>query len=378
MIRFLVSLLVLCFCLYTAFNPLGGDSPFKWIIYGLMGLIPLTIITLNGKIAGRYVNLVGFWLALFGTLLMLHINFAREQPINDIILLLSFTCLTSLCSISSAQVPVFKTLFALFLIESIATLPVFLVTIPGGGYAAGWRGMFENPNTNSIFLISTLIASVLSSPSVRLKKFIYICVFIGVLFTRSRNALLVCMMITAGDILKYRLSKLEKILPILLVGVLVFAGYYMLVIEPMSKGGLEMMGKDQGSAGRSLQLLYITGNFDLSMFGGGRIVNSIVEDNTKYPVHNMYIASVYVLGILITAVYLAFAYWMYRKAKSIMFKVCFLAAHFYFFFEPGYLFCVQLDYFLPMLVLCSTFHTSVYGNKEQHRALCKIHRNHNI
>ncbi len=358
MIKFLVSLMVACFCLYTALNPAGGDSPFKWVVYGLMVLVPAAVLTQNTTTADQYLHIVGKWAISFIALFILHIVFAHEQPLNDIILLLSFTALSSLLVIDSAQTAIYKTLLVLLVIETIVTLPEFLVTMPFGNYDYRWNGMFQNSNTNSIFFVATLIATVLTSPSTKIKKIIYILVFIGVFFTRSRNALLVCVMIAAGDFLKFKLTKFEKILPLILVGVLIFAGYYMMVIEPVSKGGLEMMGKNQGSTGRSLQILYVTSHFDLSWFGGGKIVDSIVQSNTNYPVHNMYIASVYVLGTVITAAYLVFAYWMYRKAKDIMYKICFLAAHFYFFFEPGGIFCVQLDFFLPMLVLCSAFYNA--------------------
>ena len=366
MIKIVVTLLIVSFCVYTVFFPVGGDSPFKWVIYGLMGVLPCQIFLLGNSVMDRYLRMLWPWVVTFAVLLAMHLVAAHEKPVNDIILVVSMVSLTSVMAVGGVQKVVLRTLLWMFLFQMTVFLPLYLIKGPGSGYNDGWTGMFSNANTCSIFLVSTLLATAVSMEKGKRKYLLYGALFIAIFLTRSRNALLVGIAIIGSDLLQAKLVRFEKILPLVLVGVLIYAAYYMMVIEPASaKGGLEMMGKDQGSAGRGVQLLYITSHYDITPFGFGRIANTMTEKATNYPVHNMYVASLYVLGWIIPVVYVGFVYWMYRKARRLMYKICLLAAHFYFFFEPGYIFCVQLDYFLPMFTLCSCF----YNNSLFHKKL---------
>ena len=347
------SLLVLSLAIYTMIDPQGGDSPFKWVVYSTMLLLPLYLLSLSDNII-RYGNVMMNWAICFLLLFICHIVLAKEKPLNDIVLLISFFSLSATAISSKLEKSVWVCLLIVFVLESCITLPF---GFNSSGYADGWKGFFQNPNTNSIFICSTVIASILGCHNRKIRITVFILAFVAILASRSRNALLVYLMITIGRLFEYKLIKFQKYFPLLIIILLVFASYYMLVIEPTATStDLEMMGKNQGSAGRSLQLLYLVSNFDLTLWGHGRYVNSLIEDYTGYPVHNVFAASFYVLGLFISTAYILFIGWLYCKSLSYKFKICLLAVQFYLFFEPGVFFSVQLFCYLPMFVLCTYFY----------------------
>lgn len=354
-------ILALSLIIYTIIDPKGGDSPFKWVVYSMMLWLPIHLISVK-KICIRYGKIMFRWMLGFLTLFSCHIFFANEQPLNDIILFMSFFSLSAIALTTRLQTSVWICLLIIFLLESIITLPSGFSYV---GYSDGWNGFFQNSNTNSIFICSTLIATLLECKNKKLRYLIIVLALIGIIASRSRNALLVYLIIVICIVFEYKLQKYQRWFPYILVGLLFFAGYYMLVIEPSSReAGVEMFGKDQGSAGRSLQLIYLISNFDLSAWGHGRYINTIVENYTGYQVHNVFVASFYVLGLIISITYLAYIYWLYRNSHSYKFKICLLAIQFYLFFEPGYFFSVQLFCYLPMLVLCSNFYRQSKFNKD--------------
>ena len=352
MTRFIIIILLFSFVGYTSTNPLGGESPFKWVVYSLIIALPVSILSLK-KTFIRYSHNFGGWVIVFSLLFCAQLIIAHENFINDFILWMSFICL-SVCLVGiSLSKTTYLSLLVLLIVDIVLGIDGHAIA---SSYASGWAGMFQNPNTNSIFLLSVLISTFFGCKDKKLRIMVATIILLGIIATRSRNAALSYMIFIGGILFQYKLEKFQMWFPFILVGILIFAGYYMAVIEMTSdQSAVELFGKSKGSAGRSLQIVYIISNYKLSLFGYGRIVNSLVEDNTGYPVHNMYIASIYVLGIVISIAYLWFVYWLFRSSYSYKFKIGLIAVHFYYFFEPGYFFCVQMSYFLPMFALCVNY-----------------------
>lgn len=363
MTRYLSVLLLTSLVGYTAINPLGGDSPFKWVLYAFMILLPLSVC-LNVHSFTYYRQNMSKWFWLFSILFPLQIIFSGEKIINDFILWCAFLCLSCTAMYSSMKHLIFFTMIILLAVDICLGL-----VLPGRNslaysYSFGWTGMFQNPNTHSAFLCSVLIAILLGCSNKKIIKLLIVSILIGILATRSRNGVLTFIIIVGGLFFEKILYKYQKWFPLGLLVVLVFAGYYMLVVEPLSQEkGVEMFGKGNGSAGRSLQIIYMINNFDINLWGHGRVANSLVEENTGYPVHNMYIASIYVLGVLLSCSYLYFILWVYRTTNSYKLKLSIIGSHFYYFFEPGYFFCVQMSYFLPMFIICANYWNTSKFNK---------------
>ncbi len=353
--KILTILFLISFIGYTITNPLGGDSPFKWVVYILMILLPFNFMMIP-RVMTSYNKKLGLWFIFFTLLFIAQLVFSKEKLVNNLILWGSFFCLSMLMVTCNLKKCVWRLLFLALIVDFSLGFPDLVYSIRAAGYADGWKGMFQNANTNSIFLCSTLIAALLSCPCKKTRIIVLIFILLGIIATRSRNALMVYLIVIGGLLLEFRLSKFQKWFPLVLILILAFAGYYMFVIEPItSQNAMELLGKKKGSAGRSLQIIYMITHFDLTLWGNGRYINSIVADHTGFPVHNMFIASFYVLGIFISIAYLSFIYWLYYHSMSYKLKIILLALHFYFFFEPGYFFCVQLCYFLPIFVVCVNY-----------------------
>ena len=114
MLKIVVTLLIVSFCVYTVFFPLGGDSPLKWVIYGLMGVVPCQIYLLGNSVMDRYLRMLWPWVVTFAVLLAMHLVAAHEKPVNDIILVVSMVSLTSVMAVGGVQKVVLRTLLWMF------------------------------------------------------------------------------------------------------------------------------------------------------------------------------------------------------------------------------------------------------------------------
>lgn len=364
-VTFLISFVI--YCAHDA-GAEGVNNPFKWVVYGLMLALPIFQLTIP-SIFRRYKILMAKWLGIFTIFFIFHLIFAHEKPLVAIVSLCSFFTLSVVAVSANLNKATWITLLTILIVTILTTFSYSNIS-----NLESWTGFMPNANTNSVLVFSTLMATILGCKNRKIRWFIWILALIAIIATRSRNALLVYFVLFAASLFEFKLIKIQKWLPLMFILVLIGAAYFMIVIEPsQTKASLSLMGKENGSAGRSLQIIYLINNFKLSLWGGGRIINSIVQQHAFYNVHNTYLASFYILGIVISIAYIWFLYWLYKSSVSFKFKICLLMVQFYLFFEPGVFFSVQMLYFMPMFVLCANFYNhSVYNSRSQKPAHKKI------
>ncbi|MCS2894132.1 hypothetical protein NXY11_03285 [Parabacteroides faecis] len=149
----------------------------------------------------------------------------------------------------------------------------------------------------------------------------------------------------------------QKYFPLLILLFLSSSLYYMIVIEPylVNLYLFNLFGKTEGSTGRALQILFVIQNFDINLWGYGRsLINDAVTDELSYVIHNLYINTLYAMGLLYFLFYLYFISRFYIYLKNYESRVFLLSFHVYFFFETGVAFGFALNYFLPMIIIaCS-------------------------
>ena len=104
-----------------------------------------------------------------------------------------------------------------------------------------------------------------------------------------------------------------------------------------------------------MQVLYIVENFDINLWGYDKLINEASMDVLNYPVHNFYVTTLYAFGLSMFLFYMYFVYKIYFMLKVYESQVFLLCFHVYFFFEPSWAFCVQLNYLLPMLIIAGSY-----------------------
>lgn len=214
-----------------------------------------------------------------------------------------------------------------------------------------FSGLFNNSNTNGNFACCAFAAVFLF---IKRKNIRYLTLFMFVIYLvacKSRNALLFAI-IAWG--MHYLLSSKWKNKAIYLYSAFfIFCFVYLILIEPMVSGnGPEIFGKKASSAGRSIQILMTIKNFPLTFWGlGDTVPGNYIIHKTSYAIHNMYVNTIYAMGVVYIVIYARFISSTYKRLKSTLAKSFLLAFLVYFMFEPGMAFSPLMINSLPLLII---------------------------
>lgn len=267
-------------------------------------------------------------------------------------------------------------LLGIYIFSFVTCLDDLIQSLYSNDYASGWVMIFNNANMASVFIccVFSSIWIFVAHKGIRLVTFIL--VIIGLLACKSRNAILFFGLANAFLYFKHCLVNRQKYLPILVFLFLITILYYMIVVEPylLNISSFSVFGKTEGTTGRSMQILYIIDHFDINMWGYGSLINKSVEEALNYAVHNFYVSTIYSMGVIYFLFYLFFIYRLYFMLKSYESRIFLICFHVYFFFEPSWAFCVQMNYLLPMIiVMCSLVNPVVESDMGQKKK--KYHTN---
>lgn len=271
-------------------------------------------------------------------------NIALESVIMS--LLIYFTFITTY--ISS-----FKVKATTILLLSILLFSLLFITEKSAIGRGGTPLIFSNPNMASLFVLCVFSAVLIFYKNRNFHMFIMIVTLFLIVLTGSRGALLFYMISSTCILLEKRLIKYQNYFSFITFGFLVMLFIYLSIIEPlfMGESHFNVMGKEGGSAGRSVQILYLLENYEINLWGYGSLINEELEDKTGMPVHNFYISTLYNVGLLMFVFYIFFILKVYYSLKMYSSRVLFLCYHIYFFFEPAWAFCAHMNYILPMLII---------------------------
>ena len=265
-----------------------------------------------------------------------HLFIAQSSPISIGLILANILLYICITQIKLSHKSITKILICIFILNIIIGYNEIITSFISPKYGDTFSGIFQNSNTNGLFASCVLVLTLLFVDSPK-KRYCIIGLFLIYLFTcKSRNVLLFC--ITSFGFYQVLKSKYSKYtIPLFLLFVF-FSMYYLMVIELREySANIELFGKKAESAGRSVQILITTKHFDLSLFGEGvEIPNKYSIAKTNYAIHNLYINSIYSMGIIYMILYIFFIYrYIYSKLKSNIAKSFLLSFHIYYMFEPG-------------------------------------------
>lgn len=229
-----------------------------------------------------------------------------------------------------------------------------------------FSGLFNNSNTNGNFACCALAAVFLFIKKKKIRRFTLFIFIIYLLACKSRNALLFSIIACGMNYLL--LSKWKNKAIYLYSAFFIFCFVYLILIEPLLAGnGPEIFGKEASSAGRSLQILITIKNFPLTFWGlGDTVPGDYVISETGYAIHNMYVNTIYAMGIMYVAIYVRFIFDTYKRLKSILAKSFLLAFLVYFLFEPGMAFSPLMINSLPLLIILFKLSEEKHENNTLH------------
>lgn len=237
-----------------------------------------------------------------------------------------------------------------FWLFSIGLYPVaFVDSFTATRVVDYFSGFFENSNTFAAYSAVTFFAAVIFVRSQRLRWCVAAVFFVMLFAHHSRNALLFALLTSAFYFLMKRgWYWLPPCLFSLIIG---GALLFLVVIEPnQSVANFMLFGKKANTAGRSSQVLSIINHFDIKWFGEGAETitrYSIVAND--YAVHNVWINTLYSMGIIYVILYAIFIGKVYKNLSPLA-QSFLLGFHIYSFFEPGLFFSILMVSSFPIII----------------------------
>jgi len=345
-----------CYIIYSTFDQsVSSDGEYiKYIAY-----LFLLVITHFGLVNNKAFLMKQYKWFIFVFILLLFAHFKMTDD-NIQTTFIPFFVFLNLISISVSKYNmkyVGISLFAFYVILILLDYNNLLRCVFSLNYDDGWECIFYNSNLASIFVCSVFCSTYLLVPNKLLNKISFFLAILGLLACKSRNAFLFFIIVNSFLYFKPWLLGKQKYFPLLILLFLSSSLYYMIVIEPylVNLSLFNLFGKTEGSTGRALQILFVIQNFDINLWGYGRsLINDAVTDELSYVIHNLYINTLYAMGLLYFLFYLYFISRFYIYLKNYESRVFLLSFHVYFFFETGVAFGFALNYFLPMIIIaCS-------------------------
>lgn len=243
-------------------------------------------------------------------------------------------------------------LFSFFAYPKELMLGLFSNT-PG----TSWNLIFQNSNMASLFICCVYASVCLFIKEKKIRRISFLLIIVGLIACQSRNSILFFGLSILFFIFKKHLFKYRNYFPFFILLFLLVVAYYMVFIEPylLNISHFSMFGKSEGTTGRSMQVLYIVDNFKINLWGYDKLINEATLDALNYPVHNFYVTTLYAYGLSMSLFYMYFVYRIYFMLQVYEAQIFLLCFHVYFFFEPSWAFCVQLNYLLPMLIIAGSY-----------------------
>ena len=355
---FFIILFVFLNIIYTALR-LDVYSPFGLAMFGSLLVVDIIylIYTINNNLKELFSVI-----ALFICLLFHKVNAESS------VLILGLVLSTYIYFKAIQRIPLKAKAIAITLVIFYVTTVLFSIddlirSLLSSSLDASFQGIFENPNTMGAFSACAMIATFLFIKNKKIKLallFIFILCIVG---CKSRNLLLFSILTIFFYFLirQYKPQVAILCFCIFVVGAL----YYLIIIEPQSlSGGMEILGKEGGSAGRSSQILLTISTFPLTLFGVGYDVPSdFVINKTGYAIHNFYINTVYSMGLVFMLFYVIFIIRLYLNLRSYKAKAFLLASHIYFLFEPGMALSPHMINCLPISLILLKLNQEYYENR---------------
>ena len=337
-------------------------SPIGISLFGFMFLIILISIFKSVKI-DRTDKKISIFMFIY---LIIHF-FTADTEITAIgLIILSFLLTTYLKRLNIDAHIIGQTIVLCFIATMILYFDSLVSNLFTTASNSSFRAFFDNANTTGAFTTIAITATFLFVKNKQLKVLLCILFAMSLLGCKSRNAVLFA--ITAMGFYIILKTKFAKYTPAIFVLTLLIALYYMAIIEPFSQTTqAQMFGKEQGSAGRSEQILITVTHFPLTLFGVGYDVpNDYSVSITTFAIHNFYINTIYALGILFTILYFWYISHIYKTLKSKFAKAFLLASHIYFMFEPGTGFSTGMVNSLPLILSVLKLNDENYENSTLH------------
>ncbi len=212
-----------------------------------------------------------------------------------------------------------------------------------------FSGFFENSNTFAAYSAVTFFAAVIFVRNQRLRWFVTTVFFVMLFAHHSRNALLFALL---SYVFYFLMKRGWYWLPPCLFSLIIGGALlFLVVIEPnQSVVNFMLFGKKANTAGRSSQVLSIINHFDIKWFGEGAETitkYSIVANN--YAVHNVWINTLYSMGIIYFILYAIFIRKVYKNISPLA-QSFLLGFHVYSFFEPGLFFSILMVSSFPIII----------------------------
>lgn len=368
---FLLLVTVLLFILYTTSlgDVANAFSVLKDFVYPLFFI--LIIVNLKTSIKQFNANF-GFMTLMFFVLIISHFIYGGGNfegfAVSVLVYLLCTTVWMNFFRMNFFAL----LLLGIFLFSIIAYPKELMMGLLTNDSGTGWSLIFQNSNMASLFICCVFASVYLFIKQKMIRKISFVLVVIGLFSCRSRNAVLFFVLAIVFFVFKRYLFRFRKYFPIFILMFFVLVGFYMIVIEPylLNISYFSMFGKAEGTTGRSMQVLYIVENFDVNLWGYDKLINEASMDALNYPVHNFYVTTLYAFGLSMFFFYLYFVYKIYFMLKNYEAQVFLLCFHVYFFFEPSWAFCVQLNYLLPMLIVAGSYRYLKQDKDTQESAIC--------
>lgn len=289
------------------------------------------------------------FIVIFIGILALHIVLSIEESIPTMLITLALFLLYLRLPYVKINYNVFwVSLIGFLLIQIIVFFPDFVVALLNPTRDSAFTGFFTSAN-GPAFLALCCIPMYFRTREKMLKIFLAFFILLYVYACNSRGVLLSLLVL----IINYYVLKkgYKQYWPIIIIAtVMIVSLVYMIVIEPtLIDSDVSLMGKGSDSAGRSVQILLVTEQLPITWFGlGSDVVNNLVADETNYGVHNMWVNTLYSMGIIYTIFYLVYVIYVYNRISSLPVKSLFLAYQLSFFFEPGRAFELLFSTFIGM------------------------------
>lgn len=346
----LTWLVVLNIVLVTAYSAMKAD-PTSVIGFAMWASFMLPVILRSTE---RKMRRSTPWLIVLAGYFVLHAVLAQTSLLTVMTYLLVMLYYFVLDGAQIQHRPIRWTFVALLILSVLVDTQGIYVGLVSSYYLDSFEGIFSNPNTCGLFLcVAFFVVLTFRKSSEKPNIWLMLAVIVLIIATKSRNALL--FLILFGGFYKLQTWGWRRFVPYVFLAIWALALFYLVVIEPQAAVGVEVLGKKAGSAGRSIQVLTTIQNFPLTLFGvGADLPNNLALNLTGYPVHNAYINTIYAMGVVYMAIYIAFIVRIYRATEDFRGTAFLLAVHIYFFFEPGMMFSPLMLNSLPIIaLLCS-------------------------
>lgn len=303
------------------------------------------------------------FLAIFTVLMVLHMFFSQTSFLQGLNIIFSVYLYMVLPNVQLQTEKIYKVVFGSFLVLTIVFFPQVIRGLLdlSSDYTA-FKGVFLSANSIGDLGVSALMAFFLLNkshqshpPKMRRVVFLVLYLIVIIISTHQRAALLFLLTWLVGY---YLLEKKwnKKLIFVGFVIALTVVGSYMVFSEVISmnkaESDIELFGKEASSRGRSEQIFLAFQLYDITPWGEGRgVVNEAVQDETRYAIHNTFVASLFEYGYLIFIFYFIYWFRLFNRGSSLTASFI-LAYHIILFFEPENFFSNQL---LPFIAFSLVF-----------------------